>query len=90
MNEPLWTRDEIAAATGGWITDELPPTAGVSIDTRTLAKGDLFFAIQGEARDGHEFVKDALAKGASAAVVAEDRAPEFVDNGTLIVVPDVL
>src|SRR3712207_294744 len=90
MNQPLWTREEIAAATGGWITDELNPVTGVSIDTRTLAQGDLFFAIRGDARDGHDFVKDALAKGAAAAVVTEERAPEFADNGTLILVQDVL
>jgi UDP-N-acetylmuramoyl-tripeptide--D-alanyl-D-alanine ligase len=90
MDRPLWTRDEIAAATRGWITDGFGPVTGVSIDTRTLTPGDLFFAIRGDARDGHEFVKDALGKGAAAAVVAEERAPEFADDGTLIVVPDVL
>src|SRR5918997_1582627 len=90
MNRPLWTRDEIAAATRGWITDGFGPVTGVSIDTRTLAPGDLFFAIRGDARDGHDFVRDALSKGAAAAVVAEERAPEFADNGTLIVVRDVL
>ena len=90
MSGPLWTRDEIAAATRGWITDEIGPVAGISIDTRTLKAGDLFFAIKGDARDGHDFVRDALAKGAAAAVVAEARAPDFVDSGTLIVVPDVL
>jgi UDP-N-acetylmuramoyl-tripeptide--D-alanyl-D-alanine ligase len=90
MNRPLWTRDEIAASTRGWITDELGPVTGISIDTRTLAKGDLFFAIRGDARDGHDFVEDALRKGAAAAVVAKERAPEFVDSGTLVVVPDVL
>jgi UDP-N-acetylmuramoyl-tripeptide--D-alanyl-D-alanine ligase len=90
MMKPLWTREEIAAATRGWITDDLGPVTGASIDTRTLAAGDLFFAIKGDARDGHDFVKDALEKGAAAAVVAEERAPDFVDAGTLIAVPDVL
>jgi UDP-N-acetylmuramoyl-tripeptide--D-alanyl-D-alanine ligase len=90
MSRPLWTREEIAAATGGWITDEFGPVAGVSIDTRTLNPRDLFFAIRGDARDGHDFVKDAQTKGAAAAVVAQERAPEFVDSGTLIIVPDVL
>ena len=63
---------------------------GVSIDTRTLQPGDLFFAIKGDARDGHDFVPAALAKGAAAAVVALDRAGEFEGQGCLIVVPDVL
>ncbi|MCB0326685.1 MAG: UDP-N-acetylmuramoyl-tripeptide--D-alanyl-D-alanine ligase [Bdellovibrionales bacterium] len=42
---------------------------GVSLDSRTLQKGDLFFAIEGQ-RDGHDFVKNAKAKGACGAVVA--------------------
>ena len=47
--------------------------AGYSIDSRTIAAGELFFAIRAE-RDGHDFVADALAKGAKAAVVAKDWA----------------
>ena len=43
-----------------------------SIDSRTLQPGDLFFAIEGDVHDGHEFVADVLARGASAAVVHED------------------
>ena len=41
---------------------------GVSTDTRTIKAGDVFFALQGEHFDGSRFVKDALAKGAVAAV----------------------
>jgi hypothetical protein len=52
--------------------------------------GDLFFAIKGDVHDGHGFVRDALAKGAAAAVVAEDRAAEFAGAGPLLVAPDVL
>lgn len=89
MNLPLWTRDEIVAATGARVIGGVDGATGASIDTRTLAPGDLFFAIKGEARDGHDFVRDALAKGA-AAVVAAERAEEFAGVGALIVVPDVL
>jgi UDP-N-acetylmuramoyl-tripeptide--D-alanyl-D-alanine ligase len=42
---------------------------GYSIDSRTLAPGDVFFALRGENHDGHDFVEDVLAKGAAAAVV---------------------
>jgi UDP-N-acetylmuramoyl-tripeptide--D-alanyl-D-alanine ligase len=42
---------------------------GVSIDTRTLRDGDLFFAIRGANQDGHRFIPDALSKGAAGAVV---------------------
>ncbi|MGU3540428.1 UDP-N-acetylmuramoylalanyl-D-glutamyl-2,6-diaminopimelate--D-alanyl-D-alanine ligase [Methylobacterium sp. A54F] len=89
---PLWTPDALASATGGtW--SGLPraglpgPIGGASIDTRTLARGDLFFAIRGEARDGHDFVADALARGAGAAVVAEDRAADLAAAGPVLAVP---
>lgn len=44
----------------------------ISIDTRTLSEGDVFFAIKGENLDGHDFISDAFAKGASSAVVKSD------------------
>lgn len=50
----------------------LPPEAaftGVSIDSRTVHEGDLFIAIAGDRFDGHDFVQDAIGKGALAAVV---------------------
>lgn len=62
----LWTTADLRAATGG--TGGAAAT-GVSIDTRTLVPGDLFVALVGENGDGHRFVADALAKGASGAMV---------------------
>ena len=50
--------------------------AGVSIDSRSLAPGDLFVAIRGARFDGHRFVADALARGASAALVSDAAALE--------------
>ncbi len=44
---------------------------GVSIDSRTTKKGDIFFALKGEKFDGHNFVNDAISKGAAAIVVSE-------------------
>src|SRR3954451_5046795 len=90
MSLPLWTQDEIAAAAGARIVGRLGAATGVSIDTRTLAPGDLFFAIKGDVHDGHRFVRDALARGAAAAVVAGDRVAEFEGAGALIAVFDVL
>ncbi|GJE26335.1 UDP-N-acetylmuramoylalanyl-D-glutamyl-2,6-diaminopimelate--D-alanyl-D-alanine ligase [Methylobacterium organophilum] len=84
---PLWTPAALAAATGGRLLGEARPVTGASIDTRSLQPGDLFFAIRGEARDGHDFVRDALAKGAGAAVVAETRAEEFAGAGPVLAVP---
>jgi UDP-N-acetylmuramoyl-tripeptide--D-alanyl-D-alanine ligase len=90
MTMPLWTKDEILAATGARLVGSFAEATGASIDTRTLQPGELFFAIQGDVHDAHDFVCDALAKGAAAAVVAEAKATELADAGTLIVVPDVL
>ena len=46
----------------------------VTTDSRALEAGDLFVALKGERFDGHEFVAAALAQGATAALVAADRA----------------
>jgi len=71
MAEPLWTSEEIVAATGGAAAGGGFRATGVSIDTRTLEPGDLFVALAG-VRDGHEFVDHALAKGAAGALVTRE------------------
>ncbi|ETX26804.1 UDP-N-acetylmuramoyl-tripeptide--D-alanyl-D-alanine ligase [Roseivivax isoporae] len=82
----LWTSGEAAVATGGRNTAEWS-ARGVSIDTRTLKPGDLFVALKA-ARDGHDFVAQALEKGAAAALVS--RVPEGVaPDAPLLIVPDV-
>jgi UDP-N-acetylmuramoyl-tripeptide--D-alanyl-D-alanine ligase len=63
---------------------------GASIDTRTIEPGEAFFAIQGEARDGHDFVAGALEKSAGLAVIDEAHAAAFAGAGPYAVVPDVL
>ena len=70
---PLWTAREAAAATGGLATGGWRAD-GVSIDSRTVARGDLFIALKGPSFDGHDYVGGALKAGAAAAVV--DRVPE--------------
>ena len=91
MSAPLWSGDELVAALGAR-ADGAVPTAitGISIDTRTLEPGDAFFAITGEARNGHDFVAAALEKGAALAVVDEAHAAQFAGRGALAIVPDVL
>jgi UDP-N-acetylmuramoyl-tripeptide--D-alanyl-D-alanine ligase len=64
MPEPLWTSDEIATATDGRATGGSFKADGVSIDSRSIEKGDLFVALAG-VRDGHEFVDAARAQGAA-------------------------
>jgi UDP-N-acetylmuramoyl-tripeptide--D-alanyl-D-alanine ligase len=86
--EPLWTARVAAAATGGRTAGDWRAT-GVSIDTRTLARGDLFVALVGPALDGHSFVADALARDAAAAVVSRRPAAD-VDDRKLLMVPDTM
>lgn len=83
----LWTSEEAVAATGG--QSAVAWTAlGVSIDTRTIAPGDMFVALK-DVRDGHDFVAQALEKGAACALVS--RMPEGVaDDAPLLIVDDVL
>jgi UDP-N-acetylmuramoyl-tripeptide--D-alanyl-D-alanine ligase len=84
----LWTSEDAAAATGGRATAPWR-AAGVSIDSRTMAPGDLFVAIRGPNFDGHAFIAQALARGAAAAMVAT--VPEDVPEGApLLVVGDTL
>jgi UDP-N-acetylmuramoyl-tripeptide--D-alanyl-D-alanine ligase len=86
----LWNLDVMSAAMRAGRSGALPAeVSGVSIDSRTLARGDAFFAIQGENRDGHDFVDSALKGGAGLAVVASDRRASFAD-APLLIVPDVL
>jgi len=83
----LWTSADAVAATGGRATRDWQAT-GVSIDTRTLRPGDLFVALK-DVRDGHDFVAQALEKGAAAALVS--RIPEGVTgDAPLLIVDDVL
>ncbi|SDE51244.1 UDP-N-acetylmuramoyl-tripeptide--D-alanyl-D-alanine ligase [Limimaricola pyoseonensis] len=83
----LWTASDAASATGGRATRDWQAD-GVSIDTRTLRPGDLFVALQA-ARDGHNFVAQALEKGAAAALVS--RIPEDVpEDAPLLLVDEVL
>src|SRR6056297_3647383 len=83
----LWTASAAAEATGGRTTCDWQAT-GVSIDTRTIRPGDLFVALR-DVRDGHDFVAQALQKGAAAAMVS--RIPEgMTEDAPLLIVDDVL
>src|SRR5271169_1231021 len=87
----LWTVEAMATAMAAERQGALPQSvSGISIDTRTIAPGDAFFAIPGDNRDGHEFVAAALAAKAGLAVVAADRRGQFPNDAPLLVVPDVL
>jgi len=82
----LWTASEAVQATGGRVQGDWQVN-GVSIDTRTIEPGDLFVALKA-ARDGHDFVAQALANGAGAALVS--RVPDGVGpDAPLLIVNDV-
>jgi len=87
----LWSLDDMAAAMRAEKSGALPAEVpGISIDSRTLGKGDAFFAIQGENRDGHEFVEGALKAGAGLAVVVRSQRGRFAADAPLLAVDDVL
>ncbi len=75
------TAGHVASAVGGVLLSGSPDVVvgNCSIDTRTLAPGDLFFAIRGERLDGEEFVDEAIRRGAMGIVTARpDRGREDV------------
>src|SRR5215470_6960046 len=87
----LWTVDAMAAAMQAARAGMLPASvSGLSIDSRTVRRGEAFFAITGENRDGHDFVAAALDAGAGLAVVAADKRAAFPADAPLLIVPDVL
>lgn len=63
---------------------------GYSIDSRSVQPGELFFAVKGECMDGHDFVAQALEKGAVGAVVRRDQLARFGSGAQLIPVEDTL
>ncbi|HXY07060.1 MAG TPA: UDP-N-acetylmuramoyl-tripeptide--D-alanyl-D-alanine ligase [Terriglobales bacterium] len=79
---------EFVSASGEF--DRQATALGYSIDSRTIQPGEVFFAVQGERFDGHDFVVQALEKGAVAAVVGHDRLPKFSAKTGLMAVGDPL
>jgi UDP-N-acetylmuramoyl-tripeptide--D-alanyl-D-alanine ligase len=85
----LWTQAELVAAFGAAPSAPLRgAVGGVSIDSRTLEPGDLFFAIRGDAHDGHDHVARAFEAGAIAAVVSRECAPLLAALGPVFAVED--
>ncbi len=88
----LWTSLGLVGPLSARVSGSIPRrgVTGISIDTRTLREGELFFAIKGPNSDGHDFVGAAFDKGAVAAVVDEPHAGALKELGPLYVVNDVL
>lgn len=88
----LWTSSDLLAAMNGRPVGNLPEgIIGISIDSRTIGKGEAFFAIRGDRVDGHDYAGIALANGASLLVVSEAKLPALGRLiAPMIVVDDVL
>ncbi len=87
----LWTIDDMAAAMAARRAGVLPEAAtGISIDSRTIKPGEAFFAIRGDAHDGHDFVASALRAHACVAVVSSRKRSGVGADAPLLVVGDVL
>ncbi|MBA4137019.1 MAG: UDP-N-acetylmuramoyl-tripeptide--D-alanyl-D-alanine ligase [Opitutus sp.] len=85
---PTFSPEKLAAASGGrWTRSPGGALVAFNQDTRTLTAGQVFVALQTEKRDGHEFLADAAAKGAAAAVVSRAVAnaplPQLVTTDAL-------
>ena len=88
---PLWTTIAMADAMRASINGALPEAiSGLSIDSRTIAPGEAYFAIKGDIHDGHDFVAAALKSGAALAVVEAAQRDKFASDAPLLVVDDVL
>src|SRR5215467_722603 len=88
MKLPLSKIAEFMCATGDFPREQV--AQGYSIDSRTIGKGELFFAVKGERLDGHDYVGAALEKGAVGAVVAKDQSCRYANNSGLLAVDDTL
>jgi UDP-N-acetylmuramoyl-tripeptide--D-alanyl-D-alanine ligase len=88
---PLWASRAMAEVMRARVQG-MPPEAvtGLSIDSRTIAPGEAYFAIKGEVHDGHDFVAAALKAGAALAVVETAQRDKFAADAPLLVVDDVL
>jgi UDP-N-acetylmuramoyl-tripeptide--D-alanyl-D-alanine ligase len=88
MKLPLSRVAEFLSATGEF--DHQAVAQGYSIDSRTIQPGELFFAVKGERMDGHDFVSQALEKGAAAAVIRQDQFARYPVKTRLMTVADTL
>jgi UDP-N-acetylmuramoyl-tripeptide--D-alanyl-D-alanine ligase len=79
---------EFVSASGTFSAEDV--ACAYSIDSRTITPGQLFFAVTGERLDGHDFVEQALEKGAVAAVVQKNQSGRYCRQARLLAVDDTL
>jgi UDP-N-acetylmuramoyl-tripeptide--D-alanyl-D-alanine ligase len=91
MSDFLWTCAAMAQAMRATGQGALPEgITGISIDSRSVAPGEAYFAIKGDVHDGHAFVEAALKNGAGVAVVEAAQRDKYPKDARLLVVDDVL
>ncbi len=99
MKEIVWTSTELTEALGKLLKTKIAPSTEhgiVEFNSKDVKHGDLFIALSGEKRDGHEFVHDAIKNGASAAIVANTALQNekynlgAVQKNKLIIVDDCM
>ncbi len=88
MKLPLARVAEFLSATGEF--EHKVVAQGYSIDSRTIQPGEMFFAVKGDRMDGHDFVEQALEKGAVAAAVRRDQLARYPVKTRLLAVEDTL
>ncbi len=92
MTAPSITVEEVQSCMRGVLLSgsRSAPLSGVSIDSRTLKPGDLFFAIRGPRKDGHDFIPEVLRRGAIGVVVVSDYEAglDYPEDRTLLKVAD--
>ncbi len=84
-SEVLWSSVDAARSMNGTTSGQWS-ASGISIDTRTIKKGDLFFAIKGDHSDGHDYAVEAIKKGAVCAVVS--KKIDGIDDDKILLVKD--
>lgn len=88
MAKNLWNNDDFDHVFG--VTPLKPIEAdGVSIDSRTIAAGDVFIAVKGEQFDGHDYVAQSLDKGAAVAIVSQE-IDGLAADASLLTVDDTM
>jgi UDP-N-acetylmuramoyl-tripeptide--D-alanyl-D-alanine ligase len=91
MSASLWSSNAMTAAMRAVVNGVLPPeVTGISIDSRTVAPAEAYFAVKGAVHDGHDFVEAALRAGAALAVVERGKREQFASDAPLLMVDDVL
>ncbi|VAX23303.1 UDP-N-acetylmuramoyl-tripeptide--D-alanyl-D-alanine ligase [hydrothermal vent metagenome] len=83
-------KETAKAVNGRLVGGRAKKAKGVSIDSRTIAKRNIYIAIKGENFDGHNFVADAFSKGAVVAIISRPELLKDFPNKSFIVVDDTL